>query len=138
MAARCEGMSVVAHLTAEICPFANLVAQKNFYDDDKREGFSAMHLDDVNDISPELIDAWVKCIYSSKTAAKVAVMVAGFPCKGTGMGVFIVFVHGFFIICSSFFLLFAHGFVYYLRMFFFISYASRQARELIRRLYASQ
>jgi site-specific DNA-cytosine methylase len=78
-------MSVVAHLTAEICPFANLVAQKNFYDDDKRAGFSALHLQDVNDISQELIDAWVGCIYSSslRPLTKVAIMVAGFPCKGT-------------------------------------------------------
>ena len=85
LAARCEGMSVVAHLTAEICPFANLVAQKNFYDDDKRAGFSALHVQDVNDISQELIDAWVGCIYSSslRPLTKVAVMVAGFPCKGT-------------------------------------------------------
>ena len=83
LAARCEGLAVLAHLTAEICPFANIVAEKNFHDDDKRAGFSAMHIDDVNDISQEVIEAWVKCIYSSKTMARVAVTVAGFPCKGT-------------------------------------------------------
>ena len=83
LAARCEGLAVVAHLTAEICPFANIVTEKNFHDDDKRAGFSALHIDDVNEISQELIEAWVKCIYSSKTKAKVAVMVAGIPCKGS-------------------------------------------------------
>ena len=62
LAARCEGLAVVAHLTAEICPFANVVAEKNFHDDHKRARFSAMHIDDVNGISQEVIEAWVQCI----------------------------------------------------------------------------
>ena len=67
MAARFERLAVVAHLSTEICPFANVVADENFGEDDKRAGFSAMRIDDVNDISQEVIEAWVKCIYSSKT-----------------------------------------------------------------------
>lgn len=58
--------------------------------------------------------------------------------KEKEMGVFIVFVHGFYYYLFQFFFIICAWFFYYLRMVFLISYASRQARELIRRLYASQ
>ena len=71
MAARCERMKVVAHLSAEICPFANAVAKKNFGDDDARAGFSATRIDDVTDITGEVIDSYgdlyIQLEYSSQS-----------------------------------------------------------------------
>ena len=51
LADQCEHLKVVAHLSAELCPFANAVAKKkNFGDDDAKAGFLSAHVNNVNDI----------------------------------------------------------------------------------------